>query len=104
MLGEGSGYDVMHFLSWNVQGLGGPLCKRYRSRLRKDLKKCLPSAQVDIILIQEHHLNASRISQYGTFLAGAWEMFWSAAVGHGETQGGVCIAIADRWKDVVIQK
>ena len=86
----------MRIVSWNVQGLGGPLYKRYCSRLRQDLKKCLPTVQVHIILIQEHHLNDSSISQYGTFLSGVWDMFWSTQYGEGQAQGGLCIAIADK--------
>mgnify|MGYP000376695526 CR=1 FL=1 len=73
----------MRVVSWNLKGLGGPLYKRYRSRLRQDLKKCLPTVRVDIILIQEHHLNASRISQYRTVLSGEWDMFWSTTYGQG---------------------
>ena len=73
----------MRIVSWNVQGLGGPLYKRYRSHLRQDVKKCLPTVQVHIILIQEHHLNDSSISQYGTFLSGEWDMFWSTTYGQG---------------------
>ncbi len=35
---------------------------------------------------------------YGTILPGSWEMFWSSTTGNSGTQGGVCMAIASKWK------
>ncbi len=94
----------MRILSWNVQGLGGSLCRRYRGRLRQDLRKCIVGGDIDMMLIQEHHLSDRRISRYGCFLPGNWEMFWSAAYGPMASQGGVCIAVQDKYKSWITQK
>ena len=94
----------MRLLTWNVQGLGGPLYRRYRGRLRQELQKCLMGGPVDVMMFQEHHLNEQRIRNYGTILPGNWEMFWSSAIGTSGTQGGVCMAIAQQWKENIICK
>ena len=94
----------MRLLTWNVQGLGGPLYRRYRGRLRQELQKCLTNGSLDIMMFQEHHLNEQRIRNYGTILPGSWEMFWSPAIGTSGTQGGVCMAIAHHWKSSIICK
>ena len=59
---------------------------------------------MDIMMFQEHHLNEQRIRNYGTILPGNWEMFWSSAIGTSGTQGGVCMAIAQQWKENIICK
>ena len=94
----------MKLLTWNVQGLGGPLHRRYRGRLRQALKPCLRDGPLDIMMVQEHHLNEKRIKSYGSFLPGNWEMIWSSAIGNSGTQGGVCMAIADKWKTFIISQ
>ena len=94
----------MRLLTWNVQGLGGPLFRRYRGRLRQDLHRDFTGGSIDILLIQEHRLNVERISEYGTFLPGNWEMFWSEAYGPYASKGGVCISVAEHWKSLILHK
>ena len=60
----------MRVMSWNVQGLGGPLYRRYKYRLRQEINKCIVSGSLDFLLIQEQHLNTFRISHYGSILSG----------------------------------
>ena len=94
----------MRVMSWNVQGLGGPLYRRYKYRLRQEINKCIVGGPLDFLLIQEHHLNTFRISRYGSILPGNWDMFWSPAIGNTEVRGGVCMAISQRWISSIIQK
>ena len=94
----------MRLLTWNVQGLGGPLFRRYRGRLRQDLHRDFTGGSIDILLIQEHRLNVERISEYGTFLPGNWEMFWFEAYGPYASKGGVCISVAEHWKSLILHK
>ena len=94
----------MRILSWNVQGPGGPLCYRYRGRLRQELNKCFIGGPLDVLLIQEHHLNSNCIAQYGTFLKGSWDMHWSEAYGTSGNKGGVCISIAEKWRPYLENK
>ena len=51
----------MRIVSWNVQGLGGSVCKKMRGRLRLELQRALTGGLVDILLIQEHYLSQRRI-------------------------------------------
>ena len=60
----------MRVVSWNVQGLGGSQCARYRGRLRQELQRCLVGVSIDVFLIQEHHLSEHRIKRYGFVLRG----------------------------------
>jgi exonuclease III len=92
----------MRNLSWNVQGLGGDQCKRFRGRLRQDLQKCLIGGPIDIIMIQEHHLNKVSIDSYGNILSGNWRMYWSEAFGHHHRKGGVCVTIAGQRVDKIV--
>ena len=97
-------FSQMRVMSWNVQGLGGPLWRRYKHRLRQEINKCIVGGPLDFLLIQEHHLNTFRISRYGSILPGNWDMFWSPAIGNTEVRGGVCMAISQRWISSIIQK
>ena len=60
----------MRVISWNVQGLGGALYRRYKHRLRQEINKCVVGGSLDFLLIREHHLNTFRISRYGSILFG----------------------------------
>ena len=87
----------MKIISWNVQGLGGSLCKQYKRRFRQELHKCI-IGQVDIVMLQEHHLNERRTKVYGSLLPGKWEMVWVPAYGSTQLKGGLCMAIRDIWQ------
>ena len=91
----------MRFVSWNVQGLGGFQCARYRGRLRQELQRCLLGGSIDVLMVQEHHLSKHRMKRYGYTLRGKYEMFWCAGFGPMGGQGGVCIAIADAWQSAL---
>ena len=82
----------MRVVSWNVQGLGGTKCARYRGRLRQELQRCLVGGSIDVFLIQEHHLSEHRIKRYGSVLRGKSDMFWSACFGPMGGQG-VCMYV-----------
>ena len=87
----------MKIISWNVQGLGGSLCKQYKQRFRQELHKCI-IRQVDIVMLQEHHLNESCTKVYGSLLPGNQEMLWIQAYGTTQLKGGLCMAIRDIWQ------
>ena len=61
---------LIWLMKWNVQGLGTSRHRRYRGILRQELHKCLLGGQLDVLLIQEHHLCEKHIANYGTFLHG----------------------------------
>ena len=65
----------MRVVSWNVQGLGGSQCARYRGRLRQELQRCLVGGGIDVFLIQEHHLCERRIKRYGSVFCGKSDVF-----------------------------
>ena len=87
----------MKIISWNVQDLGGSLCKQYKWRFRQELDKCIIE-QVDIVMLQENHLNERHTKVYGSFLLGNWEMLWVLTYGSTQLQGGLCMAICDIWQ------
>ena len=60
----------MKLISWNVQGLGGPICKRSKGRFCKELKTANSGGPIDILLLQEHHLNKRRVDSYGSPMPG----------------------------------
>ena len=62
----------MRLISWNVQGLGGQLYKRMRGRLRLELQTVLVGGTIDVLMLQEHHLNVYRSALYGSMLQGSW--------------------------------
>ena len=72
---------------------------RYRGRLRQELSRCMVGGQIDCLMLQEHHLSESRIRRCGSLLARHSEVFWSASFGPSGVQGGVCISIADSWRE-----
>ena len=77
----------MRVVSWNVQGLGGPNFLRYRGRLRQELARCLVGGSLDVVMLQEHHLSASRIRRCGKVLKGHGDAFWSAVFRPSGIQG-----------------
>ena len=91
----------MRVVSWNVQGLDGSHCARYRGRLGQELQRCLVGGSIDVFLIQEHHLSKHRIKRYGYVLRGRYDVFWSAGFGPMGGQGGVCMTVADAWQSAI---
>ena len=94
----------MRLLSWNVRGLGGPRYLRTRGVLRQELQRCLVGGPIDMLLLQEHHLSESRIRRCGQLMHRQSETFWSAAFGTAGAQGGVCICIAESWRDAIVDR
>ena len=88
--------DRLNLISWNVRGLGGSHCCKVRSVFRRQLRKSL-IGRIDVLLIQEHHLNEQRIQKYGNLLPGQWKQFWVPAIGDNSLKAGLCIAISDIW-------
>ena len=86
--------DRLNIISWNVRGLGGRNCGKVRSVFRRQLKKSLVG-RIDVLLIQEHHLNEQRIRKYGNLLPGQWWQLWVPTVGDNRLKAGLCIAIND---------
>ena len=88
--------DSLNIISWNVRGLGGRHCCKVKSVFRRQLRKSLVG-RIDVLLIQEHHLNEQRIQKYGNLLTGQWRQFWVPAIGDNSLKAGLCIAINDIW-------
>ena len=61
--------DRLNIISWNVRCLGGKNYCKVRSVFRQQLRKSLVG-RIDILLIQEHHLNEQRIQKYGNMMPG----------------------------------
>ena len=94
--------DRLNIISWNVRGLGGKNCRKVRSVFRQQLRKSLVG-RIDILLIQEHHLNEQRIQKYGNMMPGKWRQFWVPAVGDNSLKAGLCIALNDTWLGSFLQ-
>ena len=88
--------DRLNIISWNVWGLRSKQFHKVRSVFRRQLRKSLVG-RIDILLIQEHHLNEQRIQKYGNLLPGKWRQFWVLAVGDNCLKTGLCIVINDIW-------
>ena len=88
--------DSLNIISWNVRGLGGRHCCKVKSVFRRQLRKSLVG-RIDVLLIQEHHLNEQRIQKYGNLLTGQWRQFWVPAISDNSLKAGLCIAINDIW-------
>ena len=93
----------MRIVSWNVQVLGGLWYKRMRGRLRLELQNVLVGGPIDVLLLQEHHLNQRRGPSHGSILQGEWLTFWSAGIGTFGSNVGVCISVKARWKEDILQ-
>ena len=77
--------------------------KRMRGRLRLELQNVLVGGPIDVLLLQEHHLNQRRCASYGSILQGEWLTFWSAGIGTFGSNVGVCISVKARWKEDILQ-
>ena len=93
--------DTLHFLSWNVQGLGGQAFRRVKGLLRSDLGSSTVGI-IDILFLQEHHLCMDRIRKYGSILPGRWTHFWVPAFGPNGHQAGLCIAIRQQLESNIV--
>ena len=88
--------DRLNIISWNVRGLGDKHYLKVRSVFRRQLRKSV-IGRIDVLLIQEHHLNEQRIQKYGNLLPGQWRQFWVPATGDNNRKAGLCIALNDFW-------
>ena len=93
----------MKVMSWNVQGLGGPKCKQVKGWLGNELKIVNSGCPIDMLFLQEHHMSKRRIDSYGSILPGQWLTYWSPGIGPHGAQAGVSIAVAEKWKDNIVQ-
>ena len=59
---------------------------------------------IDVLMLQEHHLSASRIRRYGQLMQGHREILWSAGFGPNGTQGGVCISVRDSLQASIVDR
>ena len=66
-------------LSWNGQGLGGALSKKFKSRVRQELHK-FNVGVCHMICLQENNLSDKQIDTYGNMLKGNWKYYWTPAL------------------------
>ena len=92
---------LMKLITWNIQGLGGSKCMLERKNLCQEFKSPSFRGIPDILLLQEHHLSANRISSIGNPLAGDWHTIWSPAQGEHGRKGGVCTSIKNN-PDIIV--
>ena len=69
-----------------------------------DMICSLLGGAIDVLMLQEHHLSIERAQTYNTILPGERDMFWVPAIVLNQTHGGVCMAIADKWKSLIVEK
>ena len=97
----------MNILSWNVNGIKGrrgktAKGKQIRSQIRHISKV---NGLLDIVELQEHHLNQEEINVYGgSFIGNTWEYFWGLGHGDNHSHGGVCMYINKKWSNLILQK
>ncbi|KAH7436044.1 hypothetical protein KP509_06G090900, partial [Ceratopteris richardii] len=87
----------MKIVTWNVQGLGGQMFKNHKGHFRQALHKAIFCGNIDILSIQEHHLNSQIIQQYGALMMGEWQVFWTSMIGKNGVHVGTCITICPAW-------
>ncbi len=92
----------MKIVSWNVQGLGGHRYKQLKQKIHLDLQNVMLESPIDVLLLQQYHLNGERIVGYGSVPQGNWTTYWSARIGTYGSNGGVCISVNDKWKEEII--
>ncbi|KAH6557119.1 hypothetical protein KP509_1Z133600 [Ceratopteris richardii] len=71
--------------------------KNYKGHFRQALHKAIFCGNIDILPIQEHHLNSQIIQQYGALMMGEWQVFWTSMIGKNGVHVGTCITICPAW-------
>ena len=77
---------------------------RYRARLRQELGQSLIGGPINVLMLQEHHLSASRIWCCGQLMQGHREMLWLVGFGPNGAQGGVCISVRDSLQASIVDR
>ena len=52
-------------------------------------------------MLQEHHLDASKLQSYGNMLRGDWRYYWIPACGQTENKCGVSMILNYKWVQFV---
>ena len=77
---------------------------RYRAKLRQELGQSLIGGPIDVLMLQEHHLSASRIQRCGQLMHGHREIYWLAIFGPNGAQGRVCISVRDSLQASIVDR
>ena len=76
--------------------------KQIRSQIRHISKV---NGLLDIVVLQEHHLNQEEINLYGgSFIGNTWEYFWAPGHGDNHSHREVCMCINKKWSNSILQK
>ena len=95
----------LNILTWNERTFGGAYHRRHGQILREEIRNnCLIKRNLDIIMIQEHHLNSRRMAKYGYLLSQQYFMFWARGSGLAKALGGICMTIHKKWTDQVVEQ
>ena len=62
----------------------------------------LVGGTIDVLMLQEHHLNERRCWSYSSILQGNWITHWSAGIGSYGSTARVCISINAKWKEELV--
>ena len=57
---------------------------------------------IDILMVQEHHLNERRCASYGSILQGNWCTYWLVGIGDHGSNAGICISINSHWQEGIL--
>ena len=69
-------------------------CSLKKEWFDKEISTCLVGESLDFCLVQEHHLNAFRISLFSSLLSRNWDMFWFPTIDNTEVRGGLYMVIS----------
>ena len=72
--------------------------------IRWDLEDYILCGAVDIIMLQEHHLDSTPLKEVGEFLLGTWRTMWEPSIGDDGNHGGICTLIREHLAQGVIHQ
>ena len=61
----------LSLLTWNIQGIGGTQFQMKKNVLATEIQHCTKAMVLDVIMVQENHLNRGKIDKIGNT---CWEL------------------------------
>ena len=93
----------MKIVTWNVQGLRSQLGQQNIWKLRRDLEEYILGGAADIIMLQKHHLDSTRLKEVEDLLPGSWRTIWEPTIGEDGNHVGICTLIREHLAQGLIQ-